>query len=134
LSDPTGYRLHRRGECPSSVTLLDGPPPVLPRLVPLDGVDKALLEGVSWLPSETADFRRVDRVPQVMSGPVVHSLDPGRVETEGIEDPICQFDVGQLGVSTDVVDLPLLSLVHEHMDGGAVIFDVQPISLVAAIP
>jgi hypothetical protein len=51
-----------------------------------------------------------------VSRAVGHPLDPTLVSAQGGEDPSGQFDVGELGVGPDVVDLAGPALVDEEVE------------------
>ena len=110
--------------------------PLLVVEVPVDGQDDALLEGSLGVPAQIVlDLGGVDAVAAVVAQTVGDVLDEVFADAvvleavvELLDDGLDNEDVGALVVAADVVDLADLAAVADHVDGLAVILNVQPVA------
>src|SRR5690606_40091161 len=103
------------------VLLLDRRPPPLVLLVPLHGLAEARVEGHLRLPAERAEPGGVERIPAIVSGPVLHALDERGVASRELEDAGGDIDVPDLVAAAAVVDLAVRALLDAHVDGPALV-------------
>ena len=104
--------------------------------IPVDGQDDALLERGLGVPAQIVlDLGGVDAVAAVVAQTVGNVLDQiladavvlqavVQLRDDGLDDE----DVGALVVAAHIVDLADLAAVADHIDGLAVILNVQPVT------
>ena len=110
--------------------------PLLVVEIPVDRQDDALLEGGLRVPAEVVlDLGGVDAVAAVVAQTVGDVLDEVLADAvilqavvELLDDGLDDEDIGALVVAADVVDLADLAAVADHVDGFAVILNVQPVA------
>ena len=110
--------------------------PLLVVEVPVDGQDDALLEGSLGIPAKVVlDLGGVDAIAAVMAQTVSDVLDEVFADAivlqavvQLLDDGLDDEDVGALVVAADIVDLAHLAAVADHINGLAVVLNVQPVA------
>ena len=110
--------------------------PLLVIEVPVDGQDDALLERGLRIPAQIVlDLGGVDAIAAVMAQTVGNVLDEVFADAvilqavvQLLDDGLDDEDVGALVVAADVVDLADLAAVADHINGLAVVLNVQPVA------
>ena len=110
--------------------------PLLVVKVPVDGQDDALLEGGLGIPAKVVpDLGGVDAIAAVMAQTVSDVLDEVFADAvvlqavvQLLDDGLDDEDVGALVVAADIVDLAHLAAVADHINGLAVVLNVQPVA------
>src|SRR5687768_13395115 len=110
--------------------------------VPAHRLVQARLEGLLRGPAQLAlDLARIDRVTQVVPGPILHvgdeaedlRLGHARLACDGLTQALHHIDVLDLVVSADVVRLAVVAGLDHAPDGLAVVGDVEPVADVFAL-
>ena len=78
------------------------------------------------------NLRRVDGVAAIVAFSVGDVFDEGFRLFERLEDGLDDVDVAALVVAADVVDFADAAFANDEVDGGAVVFDVEPVADVFA--
>jgi len=79
------------------------------------------------------DFRAIEGVPPVMAWPVLDELDKALRLTHQLQDGLGQLKVSQFFTATDIVCLPILSLMQHQINRFTMVKDVQPVSHIEAV-
>src|SRR6266704_4269088 len=106
---------------------LDRLPPRFVLLVPRHGCLESGAEGVGWLPAESADLARVERVATVVARPIRHRRDETLGLAQEVQHLPSQHDVFHLVAAADIVNLAVLALAERQVDGRAVVENVEPV-------
>src|SRR5215207_4202979 len=117
----------------SVLARLDRLPPVATLAVPGDRLGETLLESTAWLPTEGVDPGGVESVAAIVPraiGDVPHET---RIRAAELENQVCHLEIVAL-LSANVVNASRLALAQDEVDGGALVLDVHPSTLLAAIP
>ena len=105
-------------------------------LVPLDGAFQSLFPGPLFLPAQLVQFIGVDGVSQVVELTVGHKGDPLfflAFASKRLEQRAGDFDVGEFVLSSNIVDLPDLSLVQNDIKGTGDVLDKQKVACVGTV-
>src|SRR5438105_13380832 len=96
---------------------LERAPPGLVLAVPAHGGGQRVRERMARAPAELMDLARVERVPAIVAGPVRDGPDQALRLVGQAQDPTGEVHVLDLGAATDVVDLAVLPLAQDEVDG-----------------
>ena len=111
--------------------VLSGLPPIPIFLVPLDCFKNSLFDIELRFPAQASQLIRRDGVALVVAWPeTVTMFNQGFRSTRGMQDHAGYFGIGLLGllVRSDVVDLTRSALLHNGLEGLAVVMHSEPIT------
>ena len=119
------------------VTACDLIHPLLVVKIPADGLFYSLLELKRRFPSEfLVEFRRIDRITEVMSSPVSHISDKSkavafRIAQDSVDcsdDHLDEIDVLPFVETADIICFRDLSLMEDKVDGTGMVLDEKPVT------